>query len=57
MAHKIDSCKTTKQNFQRFLRIWKNAHKVTLSEEVDDTEPFLKYSVIPIICYISDLFT
>lgn len=56
MAHKIDLCKTTKQNFQRFAKIWRKAHNVTLSEKVDDTEPFYKYSIIPITCCISDSY-
>lgn len=45
MTQKIDRCKTTEHNFQRFLRIWRNAHKVTLSEEVDDTEPFFNIAL------------
>ena len=55
MAHYVDDYKTTKHNFQRFSRIWKNAHEVTVSEEVDDIEPFLKSSIIPMMGSVSDL--
>ena len=49
-------CKAPKHDFQRLLRIWRNAHKITLSKEVLYVEPFFKYSIIPIMCYLCYLY-